>query len=302
MIICELLFYVVKKRIRAFYLGLNWQIRNFGLFYVLESKYRSMNHKLILFIVFLGSLFSSCGTVKQQKPTKTDKDLKILSYNIGNARGMDDVTDFDRIASIINRINPDCVAIQELDSATQRSNGLVVLDEIAKRTNRIASYNASIDYQGGKYGIGILTKEKPIKTKSVALPGSEEKRSLLIVEMDGYVLCCTHWSLRQPDRMASVAIIDKAVAEFSSKPVFLAGDLNAEFDSSEIKLLSENWQAVNDISAPTIPSNKPNKCIDYIFARKNPLFQIDVTKTKVEQEPLASDHLPVWVSVRISTK
>lgn len=261
-----------------------------------------MNHKLILFVVFLGSLFSSCGTVKQQKPTKTDKDLKILSYNIRNARGMDDVTDFDRIASIINRINPDCVAIQELDSATQRSNGLVVLDEIAKHTTMFATYNASIDYQGGKYGIGILTKEKPIKTKSVPLPGSEEKRSLLIMEMNDYVLCCTHWSLRQPDRMASVAIIDKAVVEFSSKPVFLAGDLNAESDSSEIKLLSENWQAVNDISAPTIPSDKPNKCIDYIFARKNPLFQIDVIETKVEQEPLASDHLPVWVSIRVSTK
>ena len=261
-----------------------------------------MKHNRILIIVLIGSILSSCGIINKQKTVTGEKSMKILSYNIRNARGMDDKVEFERIASVINRINPDCVAIQELDSATQRSNGLVVLDEIAKHTTMFATYNASIDYQGGKYGIGILTKEKPIRTKSVPLPGSEEKRSLLIVEMNDYVLCCTHWSLRQHDRMASVAIIERAVAEFSSKPVFLAGDLNAESDSPEIKLLYENWQAMNDISAPTIPSNNLKECIDYIFARKNPFFKTDVIETNVEQEPLASDHLPVWVSVRISTK
>ena len=55
--------------------------------------------------------------------------VKILSYNIRNARGTDDVTDYDRVAGVINRVAPNCVAVQELDSATMRSNGDIVLDE-----------------------------------------------------------------------------------------------------------------------------------------------------------------------------
>ncbi|NLC49874.1 MAG: metallophosphoesterase, partial [Bacteroidales bacterium] len=49
--------------------------------------------------------------------------LKIASYNVRNAKGMDDVVDFDRTAKVINNMDVDAVAIQELDSATQRSNG-----------------------------------------------------------------------------------------------------------------------------------------------------------------------------------
>lgn len=44
--------------------------------------------------------------------------VKILSYNIRNARGTDDVTDYDRVAGVINRVAPNCVAVQELDNAT----------------------------------------------------------------------------------------------------------------------------------------------------------------------------------------
>jgi len=93
-------------------------------------------------------------------------EIKILSYNIRNARGMDEKTDYDRIAGIIRSIHPDCAALQELDSATARSNGEVILDELAKRTGMYASYSKSIDYQGGGYGIGILTKEKPPSQRS----------------------------------------------------------------------------------------------------------------------------------------
>ena len=88
------------------------------------------------------------------------------------------------------------------------------------------TYNASIDFQGGKYGIGILTKEKPVKTTSVSLPGREEKRSFLLVEMKDYVFCCTHLSLTEEDRMTSVEIINKITAAYKPKPVFLCGDFN----------------------------------------------------------------------------
>lgn len=245
--------------------------------------------------LFLLIAFGSCATTKQQKNGMPE--TKILSYNIRNARGMDEKTDYDRIARIIRSIHPDCVALQELDSATTRSNGAVVLDELAKRTGMHASYSKSIDYQGGGYGIGILTKEKPLHKEIILLPGREESRSCLIVEMPNYVICCTHWSLTHEDRIASVDEINAAVEKYLHKPVFLAGDFNSKPTSEEINLLSKNWMMLNDPSKATFPSGRPMECIDYIWARNNPLFDFKITMAKVENEPVASDHLPVWVSI-----
>lgn len=255
-------------------------------------------NKLYLFsIIIITTLISGCGTTRVAKDK--NQSLKILSYNVRNARGMDDVTDFKRIADVINRINADIIAVQELDSATTRSGGVAVLDEITKHTNYHASYNKSIDYQGGGYGIGVLTKEKPIRKMAIPLPGSEEKRSLLVVEMPEYIICCTHWSLTKADRLLSVDVINNFVNKYNNKPIFLAGDLNATSESEEMRKLTNNWQILNDVSQPTIPSVKPNKCIDYILMLKNDKYTARVTDTKVEAEPVASDHLPVWVNVTI---
>lgn len=258
----------------------------------------SLKNLFLLITVVLVSV--NCSVTKKSK--ENELRLKILSYNVRNARGMDDVTDFDRVADVINRINADCVALQELDSATERSGGIVVLDELAKRTDMYATYSASIDYRGGKYGVGVLTKEKPLRFETIPLPGSEEKRSLLVVEMEDYVICSTHWSLRQPDRLASVALINDVLKKYTTKPVFLAGDLNAVPESDEISELSQGWTILSDSNQPTIPVDNPTRCIDYVLFKDNPSFRVQVVNTKVENEPLASDHLPVWVEVEVKRK
>jgi endonuclease/exonuclease/phosphatase family metal-dependent hydrolase len=247
-------------------------------------------------------LFTNVDLFRQGERKSDSGKIRILSYNIRNARGMDEVVNYDRIAGVIRRIDPDCVALQELDSATERSQGKVVLDELAKRLGMYASYSSSIDYQGGKYGIGILSKEKPLRKETVSLPGSEEKRSLLVVELPGYVMCCTHWSLRQPDRLSSVEVVEETIRKYTTKPVFLAGDLNATPESPEIAELAKTWEILNDPSRPTFPSDNPRNCIDYIFFKKNSLFRITVLQTCVENESMASDHRPVWVDVQLSEK
>ncbi|MBK5195524.1 MAG: endonuclease/exonuclease/phosphatase family protein [Proteiniphilum sp.] len=240
-----------------------------------------------------------CSGQKETDKQSGNSKIKILSYNVRNARGIDDVTDYDRVADVINRIDADCVAIQELDSATERSNGDVVLDELAKRTGMHASYNKSIDYKGGAYGVGVLTKEKPLRKEGIPLPGSEEQRSLLLVELQDYIICSTHWSLNQSDRVASVDVINSWLKDHTAKPLFLAGDLNAVPSSEEIQKLSKEWTILNDVTQPTIPVNNPNRCIDYLLFKNNPQFDVNLLESTVESEPMASDHLPVWVSITI---
>ena len=256
---------------------------------------KALHYTLLLFIV---TISTGCGSLSSH-PKSTPQMLKIASYNVRNAKGMDDVVDFDRVAKVINDMNADALAIQELDSATERSNRMVVLDELAKRTGMFASYNASIDFSGGKYGVGILTKEKPLRTEAIALPGREEERSILLVELNDYALCCTHFSLNEEDRQSSIEIINKLLSNFETKPVFLAGDLNAEPNSAEIAQLEKNWIMISNPELHTFPSDSPEVTIDYVFLKQNAHFKHTVIETEVPNEPMASDHRPLWVEVRI---
>jgi endonuclease/exonuclease/phosphatase family metal-dependent hydrolase len=244
---------------------------------------------IMLFIV------SGCAS-KKQLESPAGESVRVMSYNVRNCLGMDGKTDYRRIADIISMVKPDVVAIQELDSATFRSNGVVVLDELARLTGMNRVFGASIDYQGGKYGIGILTKEKPLRWKRVPLPGREERRSLLYVELNKFIFGCTHFSLNEQDRLASAEIAGSTFKD-ASKPVIIAGDLNAAPSSAVIKRMAREWIFLTDTSVFTSPSVNPRRCIDYIlgYRSKDPGFHTH--RAVVVQEHVASDHLPVWAEV-----
>ena len=246
-------------------------------------------------------LLSYCFTsVAQSVLPKEDNSIRILSYNVRNGKGMDNTTDYQRVADVINRIAPDVVAVQELDSVTQRNNGVYSLGELAQRTLMHATYAGSIDYQGGKYGIGMLSKEKPVSYKRVPLPGREEKRSLLLVEFADYVVCCTHFSLTEEDQQASVELLVTAL-EGIRKPVFLAGDMNSEYDSQVQAAMRKNFTTLNNPKQFTFPSDKPKECIDFIYQLNNGK-SCTVLNRQVIAEPVASDHLPLFVDIRFPAK
>jgi endonuclease/exonuclease/phosphatase family metal-dependent hydrolase len=249
-------------------------------------------------------LFSSLLCFGQDKkstglPVKEESyHLKILSYNVRNCLGLDRITDYSRIADLIRRSNSEAIAIQELDSVTSRSKGIDVLSVLAEKTKMYPTYGASIAFQGGKYGVGILTREKPVSSQRISLPGREEQRSLLIVELEKIVICCTHLSLTSEDRLSSVEIINKATKKYK-KPVILAGDLNAEPESEVLKSLGQDWKVLNNPLELTFPSDKPNKCIDFIMVRNENISRINLQESQVEIEKIASDHRPVWVQLGI---
>ena len=151
--------------------------------------------------------------------------LRIMSYNVHNGIGMDGKVDYARIAHVISDVRPDVVALQELDSVTHRSP-VNVLEEIAGVTGMNYVFGPAISYGGGKYGIGVMSKEKPLNVRNVFLPGKEEARTLLVVEFEKYIFLATHFSLTAADQIKSVEIILKEALS-KEKPVFMAGDMNS---------------------------------------------------------------------------
>jgi len=227
--------------------------------------------------------------------------LKLMSYNIKNANGMDNVCNFQRIANVINNASPDVVAIQEVDSMTNRSGQEYVLGEIAERTQMHGYFAPAIDYDGGKYGIGLLTKQVPLRLQSLPLPGREEARTLILAEFADYIYCCTHMSLTEEDRMKSLELV-KAFTSSSTKPLFLAGDMNAEPESGFIKELQKDFQILSNPKQHTFPAPDPKETIDYIATLKQNAKGFAVISAKVINEPMASDHRPILVELRTVEK
>lgn len=219
-----------------------------------------------------------------------------MSYNIRHGAGMDNKLNLKRTADVIARNNPDIVAVQEVDSATGRSQRFYTLGEIARMLHMYPVFSPAIDFDGGKYGQGILCKEQPLNYRIVPLPGKEEKRTLLITEFTNYVFCSTHLSLTEEDRMASLEIIRKEIGHIR-KPVFFAGDLNTKPDEAFIRMAQENFVVLTNTKAPTYPADAPNETIDYIMVDKKDTADIELLSRSVVNEPMASDHRPVVVDV-----
>ena len=144
-------------------------------------------------IVMIGCLPINKALAQQSGDAERNT-LRIMSYNIRNGSGMDEVTDLGRIADAICKVAPDVVAVQEVDSVIGRSGGIDVLRTLGERTLMFPTYAPAIDFDGGKYGVGMLSKEKPVSYRYIALPGREEERVLLWVEFERYIFCCTHLS------------------------------------------------------------------------------------------------------------
>lgn len=226
--------------------------------------------------------------------------LKLMSYNIRNATGTDNVLSYTRIADIIARESPDVVAIQEIDSMTTRCGQRYILGEIAERTQMHATYASAIEFQGGKYGIGILSREKPLSTEQYPLPGREEKRMLLVAEFEKYVFCCSHFSLTEEDRLTSIDIIKEVATRYTDKPFFLAGDLNAKPETKEIQSLKEDFILLNDSKVCTFPASNPSITIDYIMVWNHGPNHFANLSSQVLNEPVASDHCPLTVELRMA--
>ena len=227
--------------------------------------------------------------------------LKVMTYNIRNGNGMDEVCSYERIADVILKQNPDVVAIQELDSMTKRSNQTYVLGEVAKLTRMKDLYGPAINYNGGKYGVGILSKKHPLKVSQYPLPGRDEKRTILIAEFEDYIFSCTHLALTEDDRNLSLAIID-SIAASQNKPFIIAGDMNAEPGSDFVKGLQKNYHIFNNLKQPTWPASEPKEMIDYIAVWKDRSEGYANVHTWVVDEPLASDHRPIMSKIRVAKK
>ena len=246
--------------------------------------------KRLYLIISLASLFLATACHKKIH-------TRVMSYNVRNCTGIDNIHSIERIAKIIGDARIEAVALQELDSMTMRYPGEDILSELAIQTGMHPTFGASIDFRGGKYGIGILTKEKPISWQRIPLPCRSEPRSLLIVELEHYYFCSTHLSLHAEDRLSSADIIFTELNKLN-KPVIIAGDFNATPDEESIEQLSKDFHFASTPTKFTYPADQPEIEIDYIGILQRHVTHIS-TNAYVVDAPVESDHRPLVGELKI---
>src|SRR5690606_24904090 len=124
---------------------------------VLSTK-RDMNMRIpILFLLLFGILMSN---------QVAGHEFKVMTYNIYHCEENYNPghSNIQRVADIINTYKPDFVALQEVDSMTNRTaefNADVPKDlvqELAKLTGMHGYFAKAIDYSNGGYGEGVLSR------------------------------------------------------------------------------------------------------------------------------------------------
>lgn len=212
------------------------------------------------------------------------------------------------LADFIKKQDPDVVALQEVDSHTNRSrapqqNGKDFATELGYRTGMFPAYGKTIPYKGGYYGIGLLSKYPIAKVERVYLPKTDngkEQRAVLIadIEYDNnkyFTLASTHLDYTNTqERQVQVHKINEILSD-RKYPVIIGGDFNATPDSKEIKEGMAKWKLLSN-SDHTIPSKKPKKTIDYIYGYPQDKWEkLGDTVYDVE----LSDHRPVGSEVKM---
>lgn len=190
--------------------------------------------------------------------TQRQERLKLMSYNIRNGIGIDNIQDIGRIARVILREAPDLVALQELDSATLRVDGRYIPGELGRMTGMHATFGRAIGFAGGSYGVGLLSRTEPFAVRSIPLPGREEARVLLMAEFPDYTVCVTHLSLTPEDRHASLPIIREAT-DTCRKPVLLAGDFNTGDAAAVLAGLGGGFRDTFRHHADDVPGRQPGR-------------------------------------------
>ena len=231
--------------------------------------------------------------------------VKVLTFNIYHGetyyrdQGLPYQSNLEAVADVINALNPDLVALQEVDFKTNRAKGLDLVTELGLKTRMAPLFGKAMPYDGGEYGEGILSRYTFFSTQNYALgasPGKEPRAALsVIIELpcgEKVRFVGTHLDhTSDEERLSQVKQLSQQL-NGNDIPTILAGDLNALPESEPMQTLFKNWKPSSTDNAPTIPSTSPSQKIDYILY--GPAARWRVLESRVIEEKIASDHNPVF--------
>lgn len=266
-----------------------------------------------LFMLSICCLFlAACGDKGGAEPKSDDTHqkeevtVKVMTYNIWGAKsGGRTMAELEAIAEVIKKVNPDLVALQEVDRHTTRN---AALGDMAKKLGEMTDmdyfFAKAENFYGGEYGDAVLSK-LPIKEKKGynldvdhALGGEVRSVARVLVEKEGkeFYFISTHFDHLSDERNRIKQANDfVTLAQTFDKPIIVGSDFNARPNSNTMDILRTHFTLgclAGNCNQFTFSTMNPDRTIDYLIYTPQSAFstKLYTVTSWANQE---SDHFPV---------
>lgn len=242
--------------------------------------------------------------------------LRLMSYNIHRAIGVDRRFRLDRIESIITHHAPDVLLLQEVDQGAPRSQRLDLAQELASRLNfahHAVGHNVTL--REGRYGNATLSRFPIREALNIDLTiGRFRRRGCQYTEVelpalgpDGQqtttplAIFNLHLGLLAQERARQVGLLARSATfkdALSTMPCVVGGDFNdwrlllhPVFVDVLGFLCATQRRASYASNLRTYPSFSPSGSLDRFYYRG--LALTNAKTCRLAASRVASDHLPV---------
>ncbi len=226
--------------------------------------------------------------------------LRVMTWNVHSCIGSDGRVDPERVRDVIRAINPDIVALQEVDSRRDQRDGFDLLGDcldLGHDTHRAEV--RTIRTTDGDYGHMLVSRHaiSAWACHDVSLP-RREPRSLIEARVDtghGQIsVLAAHLGLSRRERRMQADKLSELAAT-DNLPTVILGDFNEPSGyGAATRRLRRSFGSTG--RRPTWPSRWPILPLDRIwFESSLQLLDCGVWR----EARLASDHLPLWADFRL---
>lgn len=261
--------------------------------------------RLLSFLLIL----TGCSTLTRAP----GDEIRVLVYNIHAGKDAAGADNLERVAALVKDTRADIALLQEVDVRTRRSGGVDQPARLRELTDLHVAFGKSLDFQGGQYGIAILSRWPIDSARVTSLPidppqlrsgVSYEPRAALrafIRSPAGPVIAVnTHLDASRDDqyrRQEARTVIAVADSLRAHGLLLVGGDFNSEPGSVVQQALTASrlhdaWPMCGAGNGLTYPADSGTKRIDYLYLPEG----VRCARAEVIAAR-ASDHRPLLVRV-----
>ncbi len=230
--------------------------------------------------------------------------IRIATYNIASGRYTE--RGLEPMNALLADQNIDVAGLQELDRFNRRNNYDMLGEFLKFGYFSQCRYQKTIDFMGGEYGIGVLSRLPVLESSGGPLPNNrQEGRAYvrILVEKDGRKIAVYNTHLAYESRALRTQQMEYVLQVMDADPTpykILTGDFNVELSREEVYPMLKRYNLANgwenvwfDTFNRPGPDMKISSIDNIVFSTNIRLKKADMICSSL------SDHNPFWAELEL---